>query len=47
MWMQKKEEIDKIWETIQEETLRRVQAEPVLASFFLPLFLNITRSLPL
>ncbi len=23
-----------IWETIQEETLRRVQAEPVLASFF-------------
>jgi len=34
MWMQKKEEIDKIWKTIQEETLRRVQAEPVLASFF-------------
>ena len=34
MGMQKKEEIDKIWETIQEETLRRVQAEPVLASFF-------------
>ena len=32
--MQKKEEIEQIWKTIQEETLRRVQAEPVLASFF-------------
>tara|TARA_B110000014_G_C20123472_1_gene596678 strand:- start:295 stop:1074 length:780 start_codon:yes stop_codon:yes gene_type:complete len=26
--------VTKVWETIQEETLKRVKAEPVLASFF-------------
>ncbi len=32
--MEKKDSIDNIWHTIQEETERRVNAEPVLASFF-------------
>ena len=32
--MEKKDQVEEIWETIQEETLRRVKAEPVLASFF-------------
>ena len=32
--MEKKDLIDNIWHTIQEETERRVNAEPVLASFF-------------
>ena len=32
--MEKKDSIDNIWYTIQEETERRVNAEPVLASFF-------------
>ena len=32
--MEDKESIKNIWQTIQEETERRVKAEPVLASFF-------------
>ena len=30
----KQEEVKKVWESIQEETKKRVKAEPVLASFF-------------
>ena len=28
------EDVTKVWNIIQEETLRRVKAEPILASFF-------------
>ena len=30
----KQEEVKKVWGSIQEETIKRVKAEPVLASFF-------------
>ena len=30
----RQEEVKKVWESIQEETKKRVKAEPVLASFF-------------
>ena len=32
--MKDKESIENIWNTIQDETQKRVKAEPVLASFF-------------